>query len=216
MVEHEQEEDEQHLVEELAPPLHQESTGDFSAPMKTVLFGRDLARTDGVLHTRRGCHGILATHANTVEEKRPNVADDPAILSDTPRAHQHDEADEHDRGILNETPTSTKPITKDTNEDLTHDDTADFEIVNSRDPRRVANRTVFRLCLGGCTPAEWEGSGEEGLQVPDGEEDVTFQTKTGTGEDHVAEIVANWGQRVLFGHGPDARQLTPGLGSVDA
>lgn len=41
-----------------------------------------------------------------------------------------------------------------------------------------------------------------------------FQTQTGTGKDHVSEVVRDGRERILLGHLPDASQLTLGLFSV--
>jgi hypothetical protein len=61
VVEAEQQDDEQDLVEELTPTLHQESAGNLAATVKTVLLGRDLAGANGVLHTGGGSHGVFTT-----------------------------------------------------------------------------------------------------------------------------------------------------------
>src|SRR5436190_1485139 len=104
MVEDEQEEDQQALVEELTPTLHEEGAGDLSATMKPVLLGRDLARADSVLHTGCCSHGVLSADADAVEEERPDVADDPAVSRHTPRGCEHDKTNGHDGSILDQTP----------------------------------------------------------------------------------------------------------------
>ena len=78
-VEDEQENDENDLVEELTPALHQESRSDLSATVQTIFTGGDLAGAHGVFHTGGGGHGIFTTHTDAVEHKRQRVADDPAI-----------------------------------------------------------------------------------------------------------------------------------------
>lgn len=107
MVEDEQQEDEADLVEELAPALHQEGGGDLAATVQAVLARRDLARADSVLHGGSGGHGVLATDADAVEEEGPGVADDPAVEGGAPGGNEHDEAEEHDDGVLDETPSAT-------------------------------------------------------------------------------------------------------------
>jgi hypothetical protein len=67
-VEDQKQKDEEDLVEELAPTLHQESRGDLAATVKTIVAGRDLARTNGIFHTGSGSHGVLATNTDAVEE----------------------------------------------------------------------------------------------------------------------------------------------------
>jgi predicted nucleic acid binding AN1-type Zn finger protein len=48
--------------------------------------------------------------------------------SNTPGSCKHEKTEEHDCGILNQTETTTHPITNNTNEDLANDDTNDFEV----------------------------------------------------------------------------------------
>lgn len=139
MVEDQEQENEDDLVEELTPSLHQESRSDLATTVKAILFGRDLAGTDRVFHTGCGSHWIFTTNTDAVEEQRPCVADDPAVLVDTPSSSKHEKTDEHDSGILNETPATTNPVTNDTDEDLTNNDTDDFEIGESVEPGRAAN-----------------------------------------------------------------------------
>lgn len=119
MVEDEQQNDEDDLVEELSPSLHQEGTGDLAATMKTVILGRDFARSDSVLHTSSRSHGVLASDTDTVEEESPDVADDPAVLGNAPCGSKHEKTDEHDDGVLNETIAATQPVAEDTNKNLT-------------------------------------------------------------------------------------------------
>ena len=133
-MEDEEQDDEDDLVEELSPSLHQESAGDFPAAVKTVILGRNLSRADRVLHTGCRSHGVLASNSNTVEEESPDVADDPAVLSNTPGSSKHEKTDEHDHGILDETEATAKPVTNNTDENLTDYDTADLEVVDSLRP----------------------------------------------------------------------------------
>lgn len=104
MVEDEQQQDEEDLVEELSPALHEEGGGDLAATVQTILARGDLAGADGVLHGGRGGHGVLTTNADTVEEQRDGVAGDPAVEVGAPGGREHDETDEHDDGVLDETP----------------------------------------------------------------------------------------------------------------
>ena len=66
---------------------------------------------------------------------------------------------------MNETPAATKPVTDDTNEDLTNNDTNDFEVVKGVDPSGVTYL--------GFLPAGGEGGLKQRLDVANGEEDVT-------------------------------------------
>jgi hypothetical protein len=119
VVEDKEKDDKDDLVEELSPALHQESTGDFPASVKSVILGRDFSGTNGILHTSCCRHGILAANTNAVEEEGPDVADDPTVLGDTPGSSKHEKTDEHDDGILDETEATTEPVTKDTDKYLT-------------------------------------------------------------------------------------------------
>lgn len=107
VVEDQQEDDQDDLVEELAPSLHQESGGDIAATVKTVLLGRDPPRSGGILHGRRGGHGVLSSNTNTIDEEGPGVANNPSVQRRTPRRDQHDQTQQHDHSILNETPTTS-------------------------------------------------------------------------------------------------------------
>lgn len=109
VVEAQKEDNEDGLVEELTPSLHQERAGDFAASVKTIFLGGDFARANGVLHA--GCcrHGVFTTNTNAVEEKGPCVADDPTVQSGTPSADKHDETKKHDGCILDQTPSTTEP-----------------------------------------------------------------------------------------------------------
>lgn len=99
-MEHKKEQDQEDLVDELTPALHQEGAGDLTAAMETVVPGGDFTGTDSILHTRRSSHGILSSDPYAVEEERPHVADDPSILGDAPSCGKHEKTDEHDDSIL--------------------------------------------------------------------------------------------------------------------
>lgn len=218
VVEAEQENDKHNLVEELTPTLHQEGTGDLAATVQTIFFGGNLSRADGVLHTGGGSHGILASNTDTVDEETPSVTDDPAILGHTPGGSQHDKTEKHDHGVLDQTPSTAEPsralirspsheesncslpVTQDSNQDLTHDDTDDLEVVNGVDPPLTAGFGVF--------PAIREGRLEQRLDVADREEHVTLEAETSTRQDHVAEVPGDGRERVFLHHSPNATQLS--------
>lgn len=207
MVEDQEQQDKDYLVEELTPTLHQESAGDFAATMETILSGRNFARADCILHTGSRRHGVFTADTNAVEEERPGVADDPSVLGNTPGGHQHDQTDEHDGGVLDQTPATTNPVTNDTDQDLTDNDTANFQIINSVDPGLAAN--LVRV------PAVRETLLEQRLQVADGEQDVAFETKTSTGKNHVAEIKADGSKRIVLEHRPEGTKLAGGFLAID-
>lgn len=118
-MEDEEQDDEDDLVEELTPTLHQESARNLAPTVESIVLGGDLAGAYSILHTRSRGHGVLSTDADAVEEEGPSVADDPTFQADTPRCSQHEQADEHDGSILDKTPSTTEVVTKITNEDLT-------------------------------------------------------------------------------------------------
>lgn len=164
-MEDEQKNNEDDLVPPLTPALHQESGGDLAATVESVVASRDLAGADSVLHTRGGSHRVFTSNTDAVEEQRPDVADDPAVQGGAPSRSKHEKTDEHDDCILDETPAAPEPISKDTDQDLTDDDTTDLEVVDGLSPGLVAD-LVF-------APAAWEGSRQQRLDVANGEEDVS-------------------------------------------
>jgi hypothetical protein len=155
MVEAKQQDNEQDLVEELTPTLHQESAGNLAATVQTVLFRRDLAGSNSVLHTAGRSHWIFTTDTNAIEEQGPGVANDPAILSNSPGRGKHQKTDKHDCGILNQTPSSTEPVPDNSNQNLANNDTANLEIIDRIEPLSIAD-----FVLG---PTGGEGGLEEGF-----------------------------------------------------
>lgn len=61
------------------------------------------------------------------------------------------------------------PVTDDSYEDLTDNNTADFEIFEGSKPRAITDLLLL--------PAGGESSLQEGLDVGDGEEDITARTR---------------------------------------
>lgn len=187
VVEHKEKDNKECLVEELTPSLHQEGHGDLPSAMETILFGRNTARSRGILHGRSGGHGIFSTNSDTIEEKGPGVADDPAIYIRAPGCNQHDKSEKHDDGVLNETPTSSHtiecvrrrmsngdtslPITQIPYQNLPYNDTANLKISDRLNPGLVAC-LVLRPALG-------PDSIEERSQVTDGEEYVSMFAVSG-------------------------------------
>ena len=112
VVEDEEGEDEDHLVEELTPSLHQEGGCDLASTVQTILLGRDTARSSRVLHGCGSSHGVLATDTDTIHEERPSVADNPSVQVGAPRSSKHDQTEEHDEGILAQTPATADTARK--------------------------------------------------------------------------------------------------------
>jgi len=118
-MEDQEEENQQNLVDKLSPALHQECAGDFASTVEAVLFCGNLSGPDSVLHPRSRRHRVLPADTNSVEEERPHIADNPAVLGDAPCSRQHDQTEEHDHGVLNEAEPPAHPITDNTNKNLT-------------------------------------------------------------------------------------------------
>lgn len=107
-MEDEEENDQDGLVEELTPTLHQEGHGDLATTVKTIIACRNASGASSVLHGSSGSHWVFTADTNTVEEKRPGVANNPAVEGSTPRSYEHEKSNEHDDGILDETPSTTE------------------------------------------------------------------------------------------------------------
>lgn len=71
------------------------------------------------------------------------------------------------RGLLH--PSESIPVTQNSNQYLTDDDTDDFQVIDGMDPLDIADFVLF--------PAGGEGGLEKGLEVTNGEEHVTAGTK---------------------------------------
>lgn len=99
-----------------------------------------------------------------------------------------------------------------TDSNLTDHDTDNLEVGDSSDPVHRALAGV-RLAAPALLPAI--RGGEVAAQVSDGEQDVTLEAETGTGQDGVVPVPAQRAQRVLLHHGADLGQLLLGLGIVD-
>lgn len=111
VVEDGEQDNQDNLVEELTPALHQESHGDTATTVQTILLGGEFASSDGALEGSSSSDGIFTTNTDRVEEERPGIADDPALKSKTPGSGKHEETDKHDDGVLDETPATTDPVT---------------------------------------------------------------------------------------------------------
>lgn len=110
VVEDQEKNDQNGLVEELTPTLHQEGHGNFSSTVETVLPCRDLARSSGVLHGGGGSHWVFSTNTDAVEHQGESVADDPSVQRNTPGSSEHEKTAKHDQGVLNETPSTTDTV----------------------------------------------------------------------------------------------------------
>jgi hypothetical protein len=239
VVEDQEEDNENDLIEELAPTLHQKRGGNLTSTMETIFPRRNLSGSGRVLHRGCSCHGIFSSHTNAVNEETPGITDYPPVQVQTPGSRKHDKTKQHDNGILNQTPATsdtgrslalharndemTIPVTDDTNENLTDDDTDDFEILNGADPILGAN-----FIRG---PAFRPDSLEKRGQISNGEEYVTlrlsahmqvnwvgsmpFKTETCARQNGIPEVPSDGAQGIGFYHGPQTTQLLLGLEVVD-
>lgn len=79
------------------------------------------------------CYGdenvdLLSTNSDTVNEQTPSVTDGPSAQGSSPHGGKHDQPDEHDQGVLNQTELSTDPISFEPDDDLTDHDSDDLEV----------------------------------------------------------------------------------------
>lgn len=140
------------------------TSGDLAPTIEPVVSSRNLAGTNGALHSHGSCHGIFSTHPNAVEEQNPGIKDHPSIQAGSPRGGEQDKTQKHDGSILDETKATANPISDETDQDLANGDPKDFEVVDRLDPRLGADLVGL--------PAGRKGGFEEGANVADGEEDV--------------------------------------------
>ena len=123
------------------------------------------------------------TNTNTIEKQRPSIADHPAVQSNTPSGRKHQQTDKHDCRILDETKSPTKPnvvrtrtnvkkkkkenvpVTHNTHENLTNDDTNNFQVFNGVEPLGITNFLAI--------PASREHCLEKRLDVSDRKEHIT-------------------------------------------
>lgn len=82
--------------------------------------------------TRRVAH--LSADTDSIDEEAPRVDDDPDIEVVGPGAGEEDRTDQHDEGVLAETELATDPVSLDTDDRLTDDDTASLSVVDGVDP----------------------------------------------------------------------------------
>ena len=133
----------------------------------------------GRLGLESGCggHGVFTSDTDTVEELGPadisiaprpetshsRVADDPAVERSAPRGSQHDKTKRHDQGVLNETESTSDPVSLETDKNLTDNDTDDLKVVDGGNPVVVADQ------VRGGPALRPDGSVQAG-QVTDGEQ----------------------------------------------
>jgi hypothetical protein len=72
-MEDEEQDDQNGLVEQLTPTLHQECQDDVSASVQLVV-GLGFGAVRLGLERSGGCHWVFTTHSDTVEELRPSAA----------------------------------------------------------------------------------------------------------------------------------------------
>jgi len=83
----------------------------------------------------------------------------------TPRRSKHEQTDEHDHRVLDQTPATAEPVTKNTDQNLTYDNADHLKVGDCLLPDRLAN------CLK--LPAGREPDLEQRSKVANREEHVT-------------------------------------------
>ncbi len=109
MMKAEKEKNQDHLVEKLTPSLHQEGACDLAASVKAVFLGRDFAGANSIFHPACCRHRIFTADSDPIKKESPNVANNPSILGHAPCGREHDQSNEHNGGVLDQTPSSTEP-----------------------------------------------------------------------------------------------------------
>lgn len=79
MIENQHQDNQNNLIPELSPSLHQESHSDLATTMQAVFFCGNPTGACGVLHRGGGGHGVFTTDTDAVEEEGPGIADHPAV-----------------------------------------------------------------------------------------------------------------------------------------
>ena len=69
----------------------------------------------------------------------------------TPCGTEHEQANEHNHSILNQTPSTPQPVAKKTDQDLTNDNANDFEVSDGLDPYFLARSIVGPTVREGCS-----------------------------------------------------------------
>ena len=155
VVETQEEDDEDGLVEELTPTLHEKGEDDVSTSVELVIPAVDgsTASLGLVLEGRRRRHGVpvksrrrvsgpglyhqgfhktarhsLSTDSDTVDEQTPSIHDRPPAQRRPPHGSQHDQPEEHDQRVLNQTEFTADPVSLEPDGDLADHDTDDLEV----------------------------------------------------------------------------------------
>jgi len=84
VVEAEQQDNEDGLVEELTPALHQKGAGDLPAAVEPILPGRDLAGADSVLHAAGSGHWVFTTYTTVRQRTRGKFKNQKRVNIPTP------------------------------------------------------------------------------------------------------------------------------------
>ncbi|KAI3477577.1 hypothetical protein L1887_60617 [Cichorium endivia] len=201
-VEDEQADDQDSLVGQLAPTLHEERERHLASSVHAVAGGGSTTCARSLHRSRRG-HGVLSAYADSIYEDGPCVADDPAVEGGAPHGGEHDGSERHDECILHHSEASSDPVALDADKDLSDDDSDDLEVVDCVEPVFVADGVVL--------PALGPYSLEEGREVSDGEEGVALDKEAKTGDDVVAEVGADGRERVALEHATDLAELAASL-----
>lgn len=141
----------------------------------------------------------LSTDSDTVDEQAPSVHDRPPAQRRPPHGSQHDQPEEHDQRVLDQTEFAADPVSFETNGDLADHDTDDLEVgllrvgcmsvfnvlsyTNWKDDSTTHSSDPVLVTCPMRAPAVGPDGLEERGQVSDGEQGVTFGEQTETVED---------------------------------
>ena len=125
----EQKEDENELVRQLTPSLHQESESHASTSVQLVVSG--VVDAMHTFHGRDTGHGVLSSNTNGEDQKRDSVHNGPTRKSRSPHGGQEQSADEHDQCVLDESPAASNPVADNTDDTLTADDAQNLHVADA-------------------------------------------------------------------------------------
>src|SRR5271154_1650610 len=111
-------------------------------------------------------HGILPAHPKPVNEQTGDIHCHPSRHCFPPHCSEKNCAEKHDQDVLNHPPASTDPISDNPYEELSKNDTDDFEIVDTCDFIYGANG--MRL------PTVWPNRLKQTGEISDREQSISF------------------------------------------
>src|SRR5271170_5723233 len=117
-------------------------------------------------HCSRTGHGIFPADSKPINEQAGDIHRHPSCQCFPPHCSEKNCPEKHDHDILNHPPASTDPISENPDDELSKDDTDDFEIVETRN--LICRADGMRL------PTGWPNRLKETGEISDGEQSVPF------------------------------------------